>query len=97
MELEIYNAFVRAGVTESDAKAVAESINKVIDKRCAVHAQRLATRGDIEPVRKDVAEADTTLARVIAEVQKSIADMSRWTIAAVFASLVAMAATCKLL
>ncbi len=33
MELEIYNAFVKAGVSEVDAKAAVESINREIDKR----------------------------------------------------------------
>ena len=32
MELEIYNAFIKAGVTEADAKAVVESISKEIGK-----------------------------------------------------------------
>lgn len=95
MELEIYSAFVKAGVSESDAKAAVESINKEIDKRYAVHAQQLATRGDMESVRKEVAEAESRLTRAIAEVQKSIVDMQRWTIAAVFAGMAAFAAIQK--
>lgn len=39
MELENYNAFVKAVVPEADAKAAVESINKEIDKRYALHAQ----------------------------------------------------------
>ena len=57
MELEIYNAFVKAGVSEADAKAAVESINREIDKRFELHAERLATKGDIETVRKELAEA----------------------------------------
>ncbi|MCY7305514.1 MAG: hypothetical protein LH632_05080 [Rhodoferax sp.] len=97
MELEIYSAFVKAGVPESDARAAAESINKEIDKRYAVHAQQLATRGDVESVRKEVAEAEIRLTPSITEVQKSIVDMQRRTIAAVFGGMVAFAAIQKLL
>lgn len=97
MELEIYSAFVKAGIPENDAKAAVESINREIDKRYALHAQQLATRGDVETVRKELAEAEMRLTRAIAEVQKSIADMQRWTIAAVFAGMAAFAAIQKLM
>ena len=97
MELEIYSAFVKAGVSEPDAKAAVESINKEIDKRYALHAQQLAARGDVEMVRKEVAGAETRLTRAITEIQKSIADMQRWTMAAVFGGMAAVAAIQKLL
>ena len=73
MELEIYNAFVKAGVPEADAKAAVESINKEIDKRYSLHAQQLATRGDIEQVRKDLSEAKF--------------EILKWTIATMFAAV----------
>ena len=97
MELEIYNAFVKAGVSESDAKAAVESINREIDKRYSLHAQQLATHGDVETVRKEVAEAELRLTRAITEVQKSIAEMQRWTIAAMFGGIATFAAIQKLL
>jgi multidrug resistance efflux pump len=90
MELEIYNAFVKAGVSESDAKAAVESINKEIDKRYALHAQQLATRGDVETVRKDMAEMKTELIKAIAESQ-------RWTITAIFAAVGVFAALSKMI
>lgn len=90
MELEIYNAFVKAGVSESDAKAAVESINKEIDKRYALHAQQLATHGDVETVRKDMAEMKTELIKAIAESQ-------RWTITAIFASVGVFAALSKMI
>ena len=90
MELEIYNAFVKAGVSESDAKAAVESINKEIDKRYALHAQQLATRGDVETVRKDMAEMKTELIKAIAESQ-------RWTITAIFAAVGVFAALSKVI
>jgi hypothetical protein len=46
MELEIYEAFISAGVKEEKedkAKAAVESINKEIDKRYRLHADQLAT------------------------------------------------------
>ena len=50
MELEIYSAFVKAGVSAEEAKAAVESLTKEIDKRYALHAAQLATRGDVATV-----------------------------------------------
>ena len=89
MELEIYSAFVKAGVSESDAKEAVESINKEIDKRYALHAQQLATRGDVESVKRDIAELKTELVKAIAESQ-------RWTITSIFAAVALFAAVTKI-
>lgn len=89
MELEIYHAFVKAGVSEADAKAAVESINREIDKRYALHAQQLATRGDVESIRKDMAELKTELIKAIAESQ-------RWTITSIFAAVALFAAITKI-
>ena len=70
MELKIYSAFVKAGVSESDAKAAVGSINKGIDKRYALPAQQLATRGDVEGVRRDMADMESRLLRAINEMQR---------------------------
>ena len=90
MELEIYSAFVKAGVSEADAKAAVESVSKEIDKRYALHAQKLATRGDVESVHKDMAEIKSDLIKAIAESQ-------RWTITAIFAAVGIFAALSKVL
>ncbi len=82
MELEIYNAFIKAGVPEVDAKAAVESINKEIDERYAMHAQQLATRGNIEMVRKDLAEAKF--------------ELIKWTIGTMFAAVGLFATITKL-
>ena len=82
MELEIYSAFVKAGVSESDAKAAVESINKEIDKRYALHAHQLATRGDVEGVRKELADAK--------------AEIIKWTVTTMFASVALFATITKL-
>ena len=89
MELEIYSAFVKAGVSESDAKAAVESINKEIDKRYAVHVQQLATRGDIESVKRGMAEMESRLLR-------AMNDMQRWTLASIFAAVALFAAVTKI-
>ena len=82
MELELYSAFVKAGVSEADAKAAVESINREIDKRYALHAQQLATRGDL-------VEMENRLLRALSEMQ-------RWTIGAIFAAVALFAAITKL-
>ena len=82
MELEIYSAFVKAGVSESDAKAAVESINKEIDKRYALHAQQLATKGDL-------AEMENRLLRAMNEMQ-------RWALGSIFAAVALFAAVTKI-
>ena len=54
MELEIYNAFVKAGVSEADAKAAVESINKEIYKRYSLHAQQLFTKADGAELKAEI-------------------------------------------
>lgn len=89
MELEIYNAFVKAGVSEADAKAAVESINREIDKRYSLHAVQLATRGDVGEVKQEMAEMEARLLRALNEMQ-------RWTLGAIFAALAALAVITKL-
>lgn len=84
MELEIYSAFVKAGVSEVDAKAAVESINREIDKRYALHSTQLATRGDVEGVRKEIAELRNATKADIAEAKVEII---KWAMASVFAAV----------
>ena len=81
MELEIYNALVKAGVPEADAKAAVESINKEIDKRYSLHSVQLATKSD--------------LAEMKTELIKAIAESQRWNIATIFAAVGLFAAITK--
>jgi phage shock protein A len=97
MELEIYTAFVKAGVPETDAKAAVDSISKEIDKRYALHSQQLATRGDVDQVRKELAELRAEIANGKAEMIKAIAESQRWTITAMFAAVGLFAAISKVL
>ncbi len=54
MTLEIYSALQEAGVKQETAKRVADAVDEAIDKRYALHAKELATRGDIEMVRREI-------------------------------------------
>ncbi|WP_137894036.1 hypothetical protein [Ramlibacter sp. 2FC] len=56
MELEIYEALTAANVPADKARAAAESVKREIDERYTMHGQQLATRGDVESVRREVAE-----------------------------------------
>ncbi|MDD2811630.1 hypothetical protein [Rhodoferax sp.] len=56
MELEIFEALTAINVPADNARRAAESIKKEIDERYTSHGQQLATRGDIESVRREVAE-----------------------------------------
>jgi hypothetical protein len=54
MELEICKAFIRTCVTEVDAKAAVESINKEIDKPYSLHSQQLATKSDLAEAKVEI-------------------------------------------
>jgi hypothetical protein len=101
MELEIYSAFVNAGIPPENAKAAVESINREIDKRFALQSSQLATRGDVEVVRKEISELGFSTKKDIAELKaeliKAIAESQRWTITAIFAAVGVFAALTKLL
>ena len=75
MELEIYDALQSAGVSAEKAKSAVESINKAIDQRYALHAQQLATRGDVEQVRADLEKAKGSLT---AEIVRTEANLVKW-------------------
>jgi predicted MarR family transcription regulator len=96
MELEIYSAFVNAGIPPEAAKAAVDSISKEIDKRYALHSQQLATHGDIETVRKEVADVKTSMAEMESRLMRAMADMQRWTITALFAAVGLFAAVSKI-
>lgn len=86
----IFKTFRKLGADDSDAAAFADELNAAIDKRYALHASQLATRGDVDNVRKELAEMKTELIKAIAESQ-------RWTITAIFAAVGIFAALSKLL
>lgn len=61
-----------------------ESINREIDRRYALHSQQLATRGDVEGVRKDVGELKGEMK---AEIAKAQADIIKWCMGSIFAAV----------
>ena len=83
MELEIYSAFKAAGVPDENARAAAESINKAIDERYALHSRQLATQGDVEKVRADVEKVRGELRAEIAKVE---ANLIKWNVGAIIAA-----------
>ena len=87
MELEIYNAFVKAGVSAEDAKAAVESINKEIDKRYALHASQLVTKGDLADL-KTVIRADLSDFKIA---------IIKWCIASTMSAVALFAGLTKLL
>lgn len=89
MKLEIYSAFVSAGVSEAVAKAAAESIDKVIYMRHGLNSLQLATSGDFESVKEGMVEMENRLLR-------AMSDMRRWTVGAVIASGGLFAAVSKI-
>jgi len=78
------------GVDDSDAAAFADELNLAIDRRYQLHASQLATRGDVDEVRKEMAELKADLIKAIAKSQ-------RWTITAIFAAVGVFAALTKVL
>lgn len=83
MELEIFEALTAANVPADKARTAATSIKKEINEHYALHAAQLATRGDVETVRKELAEAK--------------AEIIKWCIATMFGSVALFATVTKLL
>ncbi|NIC40166.1 hypothetical protein [Aquabacterium sp. A08] len=86
MEIEIYKAFITAGVPDPEARAAVESINKEIDRRYSLHAQQLVTRGDLKE----------TEARLDARLADAKVEIIKWTVGTMFAAVGLFAALTKL-
>ena len=71
MELEIFEALTAANVPVDKARAVATSIKCEINEHYALHAEPLATRGDVEQVRKEVALVQKDVAELKSELVKN--------------------------
>ena len=91
MDLEVFEAFRSAGVPDDRARAAVESINRQIDYRYSLHADQLATRGDL---RAEVAGVRAELLARIAEGESAVI---RWCVGSIFASVGMFAAITKLL
>lgn len=82
MDMLIFNAFRKAGLSDEQAQAVVEAVHKSIDERYKLHSEKIATKSDLM-------EIETRLTKTILESQ-------RWTITAVGAIIALVAAIQKL-
>jgi multidrug resistance efflux pump len=73
MDLDVFEAFRAAGVPDDKARGAVEAINGLIDRRYALHAEQLATRGDVAGVRAEIAGVRAEVADVRAELRTEIA------------------------
>ena len=62
----------------------------------ALHAEQLATRGDVEQVRKEVALVQKDVAELKSELMKTLVESQRWKITAIFAAVALFAAVTKI-
>ena len=67
-----------------------------MNEHYALHAEQLATRGDVEQVRKAVALVQKDVAELRAELMKTMAESQRWTITAIFGAVALFAAITKI-
>lgn len=54
MALEIYRTLLKINVPPEDAQAVADAINKEIDRRYGLHAAQLATKADLAEAKVEI-------------------------------------------
>ena len=98
MELEVFEALRSAGVPDDKARAAVESINRQIDSRYGLHAEQLATRGDLASLRGDLrADLERTRGEVLTRIAESKTDVVRWCVGSIFASVGMFAAITRLL
>jgi hypothetical protein len=102
MDLDVFEAFRAAGVPDDKARGAVEAINGLIDRRYALHAEQLATRGDVRAeLRTEIAGVRAELRSEIAGVRTEIADakseLIRWCVGSIFSAVGAFAAITKLL
>jgi hypothetical protein len=86
MSLELYSALQEAGVTQVAARRVADAVDEAIDKRYAIHARELATRGDIELVRREVEGVRKEVEGVRRELAEGIKNLTVWLVGVLIAA-----------
>jgi hypothetical protein len=105
MELEIFEAFRAAGVPDEKARGAVQAINGLIDRRYTLHAEQLATRGDLAELRADLrtdmerlrGELTAGTASLRSEIAEAKGDLLRWCVGSIFASVGMFAAITRLL
>ena len=92
MELVIYDAFRKAGVEETQAKAIASELNTTFNATISkaieqsVNPNQLATKGDLEQMRiATQADIERVRLETKAEIEKAKADIIKWNIGAIVA------------
>jgi ribosomal protein L29 len=90
MELELFEALTAANVPTEKARAAAASVKREIDERYSLHAAQLATKGDVEGVRREIAEVRTDVAETKVE-------MVKWFVGTIIAMGTITAALLKLM
>jgi len=71
MEIQLYKALLEAGVKESTATSVVDSLEAALRERMGEARKDLASHADIADLRKELAEAKT--------------EIIKWNLAAIFA------------
>ena len=112
MDLDVFEAFRAAGVPDDKARGAVEAINGLIDRRYALHAEQLATRGDVAGVRAEIAdvraelrseiagvraELRTEIAGVRTEIGHAKSELIRWCVGSIFSAVGVFAAITRLL
>lgn len=73
MEIEIYQAFLSAGVPAEKAQMAADSVRHEIDERFAANIQALATKHDLAAA---VADIELAASKLSAKTEAAIASLS---------------------
>jgi len=72
MEIQLYKALTEAGITQDTAIHLTEAMERDIRERINEARKELASRADIENLRRELAEAKT--------------EILKWTVASIFAA-----------
>ena len=54
MEIQVFNAFRKAGLSDDQAQAIVEAVNKSIDERYRLHADKIATKGGLKELESSL-------------------------------------------
>jgi hypothetical protein len=54
MDIQVFNAFRKAGLSDDQAQAIVEAVNKSIDERYRLHADKIATKGDLKELESSL-------------------------------------------
>ncbi|MFL9711446.1 hypothetical protein [Methylobacillus sp. Pita1] len=87
---ELYDALKAINIPEDKAKAAAEAMNRAVDKRYNIHADQLATKGDLAAIRSEITDVRRELADAKVEIIK-------WSVGSIFVAVGVVAAIVRML